>query len=75
MERGRPPAPRHDGAATLIWAASEVNRQCAETKRWRQLIPRLEVKTVPGDHLTFVTQHADVLAEHLRASFSRNSAD
>lgn len=64
-------ARRYDGPATLIWAEADLCGQAAELKRWRRLIPQLEIKTVPGDHLASVTQYADVMAGMIRASFDR----
>lgn len=62
---------RYDGAATLLWAADQATQGNTEIKRWRELIPKLEITIIPGDHLTSVTQHAAQVAEHLRVSFSK----
>lgn len=37
---------------------------------WRHFAPRLDIETVPGEHLTCVTTHAEALAVRLFAQFS-----
>jgi thioesterase domain-containing protein len=35
------------------------------TAGWGKLVPQIEVHELPGEHLTFLTEHAGVVAEHI----------
>ena len=40
---------------------------------WRRVAGEMDVRVLPGNHITCVTQHADVVAEHLRACLEQVS--
>jgi acyl-CoA synthetase (AMP-forming)/AMP-acid ligase II/thioesterase domain-containing protein/acyl carrier protein len=42
---------------------------------WRKFAPNLDVIVVPGDHVSCVTRHANVLATHLRAFLADRGLD
>jgi thioesterase domain-containing protein len=51
--------------------AQEPEPAAHALRAWRRVSPRAEIETVPGDHLSAVTAHAETLA----AILARRLAD
>jgi hypothetical protein len=56
-----------DDVRDAITARSISEKKAGPTLPWPRLAPNSEVKVVPGDHLTMLTEHAQRLAECLRS--------
>jgi amino acid adenylation domain-containing protein len=57
----------YDGRITLIWGADQEAPLIDDlTMGWGSLAHEVDVRLVPGEHLTAVTQHFDVIAGHIR---------
>ena len=59
----------YDGSLTVLWPERETDLESAEEALagWRRISPRAELETVPGDHVTAVTVHAEAFAQRLAA--------
>jgi acyl-CoA synthetase (AMP-forming)/AMP-acid ligase II/thioesterase domain-containing protein len=68
------PPPVAVNALCLI-AASHGRGAYFAAAPWRPLAPRLDVETVPGEHLTCITTHAEVLTARLLAHLAVLDAD
>ncbi len=53
------------GPLTVLWPAEEAEPAADALRAWRRVSPRVEIETIPGDHLSAITAHADALAERL----------
>ncbi len=64
----------YDGRVTLLQFSDRPVRYLERQERWwRSLARHLEIRTVPGDHDTSITQHNAVLAEQLRLCLEERS--
>ncbi len=56
-------------AARLVCIVTESHENSMEfsAKAWRHLSPRLDIAVVPGEHMTCITTHAEVLVGKLRS--------
>jgi len=52
-------------ALPVLWPAEEAAPAADALRAWRLVSPRVEIETIPGDHLSAITAHADALAERL----------
>ena len=55
----------YPGPLVVLWPAQEAEPAANALRDWRRVSPRAEIDTVPGDHLTAVTAHAEALAARL----------
>jgi thioesterase domain-containing protein len=55
----------YSGRVALFWP-SESGSSAEASRDWRQLVPHIEVQTVPGNHVTCVANHAEVLGECMK---------
>ncbi len=56
------------GRTALLWPSDEPALPRHDPfARWRHISPLIDVRVVPGEHLTCITTHAEALAAHLRA--------
>jgi amino acid adenylation domain-containing protein len=55
----------YSGRVALFWP-SESGSSAEASRDWRQLVPHIEVQTVPGNHVTCVANHAEVLGERMK---------
>ena len=53
------------GPVVVLWPAQETEPATAALRAWRRLSPTVEIETIPGDHLSTITAHAEVLAARL----------
>ena len=56
------PAP-YAGRAVLLRGEEEPAYR--PDQGWSRILPRLQVEVIPGNHLTSITRHVDVLANRL----------
>jgi hypothetical protein len=65
----------YDGRVLFFWPIGEADWQRRGAIRaWKRMARRLEVRYVPGNHMTCCTTHAQILGQHLRTAF-KNSHD
>jgi hypothetical protein len=55
----------YSGRVALFWP-SESGSSAEASRDWRQAVPHIEVQSVPGDHVSCVAVHADVLGDRLK---------
>ena len=55
----------YPGKVVLFWPAEEPEPAADALRWWRRISPHAEVETIPGDHLTSITVHGQVLARRL----------
>jgi len=55
----------YPGPLVVFWPAQEAEPAADALRAWRRVSPRAEIETVPGDHLSAVTAHAEALAARL----------
>lgn len=64
---------RFDGRVTLLWPAGAPGPELGPLRAWQPLVRELELVTVPGDHNTALTVHADAVAETIRLALRARS--
>lgn len=57
----------YPGPVVIFWPAEEPDPAADALRWWRRVAPRAEIETIPGDHLSSVTAHAEILAGRLAA--------
>jgi amino acid adenylation domain-containing protein len=68
VSRAYCPGP-YDGRIALIWGTDqEAPVRGDQTMGWSKLAPKVDVRLVPGNHLSAVTEHFGTIAEHVRAA-------
>jgi amino acid adenylation domain-containing protein len=60
----------YSGWVALFWP-SESGSSAEVSRNWRQLVPHIEVQTVPGGHVSCVAVHAEVLGERIKACLEK----
>ncbi len=55
----------YSGRVALFWP-DESGSSAEASRDWRQAVPHIEVQTVPGNHVTCVANHAEVLGERMK---------
>ncbi|OGQ77555.1 MAG: hypothetical protein A3F90_11830 [Deltaproteobacteria bacterium RIFCSPLOWO2_12_FULL_60_19] len=57
----------YSGRVALLWPAEEpFDRRRNPTFGWGRVTSQLEIRTVPGGHITCITEHLKSLAEHMK---------
>jgi len=54
------------GPVTLLWPAEDPVEPDEAARWWRRVAPRVDVRVVPGTHVTCLTEHVGAAAETLR---------
>ena len=60
------PQPYQGRMVLLRTRSPQDSRAKDRTAGWGKLVPQLEVCEMPGNHGTFLTEHAEILADHLK---------
>ena len=55
----------YPGPLVVFWPAQEAEPAADVLRAWQRVAPRAEIETIPGDHLSAVTVHAETLAARL----------
>jgi len=55
----------YPGKVVVFWPAEEPEPVADALRWWRRVSPRAEIETIPGDHLTSITVHAQSFARRL----------
>jgi hypothetical protein len=63
----------YPGKVVVFWPAEEPEPAADSLRWWRRVSPRAEIETIPGDHLTSITVHAQALARRLAARLDAGS--
>lgn len=54
---------------TILWAENDSwNRPVLLAEVWREAGAQVDLRIVPGNHVTCLTRHVDVLADEIRMS-------
>jgi hypothetical protein len=61
---------RFDGRVTLCWPAEAPGPESGPSATWQPLVREVEVVSVPGNHQTALTVHADALGETIRRALA-----
>jgi amino acid adenylation domain-containing protein len=62
------------GKVVIFWPAEEPEPGPVALGWWRRISPRAELETIPGDHLTSITAHAQAFARRLAERLGERSA-
>ncbi len=60
----------YSGRVALYWP-SESGSSAEASRDWRQLVPHIEVQSVPGDHVSCVAIHAEVLGDRMKTCLEK----
>jgi amino acid adenylation domain-containing protein len=55
----------YSGRVALFWP-NESGSSAEASRDWHQAVPHIEVQTVPGNHVTCVAVHAEVLGDRMK---------
>jgi amino acid adenylation domain-containing protein len=60
----------YSGRVALFWP-DESGSSAEASRDWRQAVPHIEVQPVPGNHVTCVAVHAEVLGDRMKTCLER----